>query len=181
MKTRFSTRKLVAISAIATILGLASLAYFFIPSTASITNEPAAATEATAQAAYGKLPLSFEANHGQTDSQVKFLSRGSGYTLFLTGAEAVLSLRAGDKETRRQEDKETKGIRNSQSKIPNPQSSVLRMKLVGANPSPQAAGLGELPGKSNYFIGNDPKQWRTDIPTYGKVKFASVYPGVDVV
>jgi hypothetical protein len=42
---------------------------------------------------YGRLPLSFEANHGQTDSQVKFLSRGRGYTLFLTGNEAVLSLR----------------------------------------------------------------------------------------
>jgi hypothetical protein len=180
MKSRFSTWKLVAISAIATTLGLASLAYFFIPSTASITNEPAA-TEATAQAAYGKLPLSFEANQGQTDSQVKFLSRGNGYTLFLTDAEAVLSLRVGDKETRRQGGKETNGIRKPQPQSPNQQSSVLRMKLVGANPSPQAGGLDELPGKSNYFIGNDPKQWRTDIPTYGKVKFAAVYPGVDVV
>src|ERR1700688_4607580 len=43
--------------------------------------------------AYGKLPLSFEANQGQTDSQVKFLSRGSGYALYLTPTEAVLSLR----------------------------------------------------------------------------------------
>jgi hypothetical protein len=41
---------------------------------------------------YGKLPLSFEANKGQTDSQVKFISRGNGYTLFLTSTEAVLSL-----------------------------------------------------------------------------------------
>src|ERR1700722_5302742 len=41
---------------------------------------------------YGKLPLSFEANAGQTDGRVKFLSRGSGYGLYLTGAEAVLQL-----------------------------------------------------------------------------------------
>src|SRR6266851_9972415 len=41
---------------------------------------------------YGKLPLSFEANQGQTDSQVQFLARGGGYTLFLTSREAVLSL-----------------------------------------------------------------------------------------
>ena len=41
---------------------------------------------------YGKLPLSFEANHGQTDAQVKFLSRTGGYSLFLTGDEAVLTL-----------------------------------------------------------------------------------------
>jgi len=43
-------------------------------------------------ASYAKLPLSFEINQGQTDPRVKFLSRGSGYTLFLTGNEAVLSL-----------------------------------------------------------------------------------------
>jgi hypothetical protein len=43
--------------------------------------------------AYGKLPLRFEANHGQTDSKVKFLSRGHGYSLFLTGGEAVIALK----------------------------------------------------------------------------------------
>ena len=41
---------------------------------------------------YGKLPLSFEANTGQADNSVKFLSRGRGYGLFLTGNEAVLAL-----------------------------------------------------------------------------------------
>jgi hypothetical protein len=50
------------------------------------------ATKAKVQAAYGKLPLHFEANQGQSDEQVKFLSRGSGYTLFLTPTEAVLAL-----------------------------------------------------------------------------------------
>src|SRR5262245_6920468 len=181
MKTRITTSKSIAIGAIGTILGLVSLAYFFIPSTTSTTIKPAAATEATAQAAWGKLPLSFESNKGQTASHVKFLARGAGYTLFLSGSEAVLSLRGDDKETKRQGNKETKGIRNPQSAIRNPQSSVLRMKLAGANPSAQAVGLDELPGKSNYFIGNDPKRWRTDIPTYAKAKFAAVYPGVDVV
>jgi hypothetical protein len=42
---------------------------------------------------YGKLPLSFEANQGQTDGRVRFLARGGGYTIFLTGDEAVLTLR----------------------------------------------------------------------------------------
>src|SRR5438876_3652164 len=51
--------------------------------------EPAAATTATVQAAYGKLPLSFEANRGQTDARVQFLARGHGYSLFLTPTEAV--------------------------------------------------------------------------------------------
>ncbi len=101
-----------------------------------------------------KLPLSFEANHGQTDPQVKFLSRGNGYNLFLTATEAVL--------------------RNSQS-------AILRMKLVNANPASQIEGLDELPGKSNYFIGSDPQQWRAGVTNYAKVKYREVYPGVDLV
>ena len=57
------------------------------------TKEPDAATKATMQVAYGKLPLHFEANRGQTDERVNFLSRGNGYTLFLNSTEAVLALR----------------------------------------------------------------------------------------
>ncbi|MCI0422629.1 MAG: hypothetical protein L0312_25990, partial [Acidobacteria bacterium] len=51
---------------------------------------------------YGRLPLRFEANSGQTDARVKFLSRGRGYTMFLTGDEAVLSLRSQKPEIRSQ-------------------------------------------------------------------------------
>jgi len=106
---------------------------------------------------YGKLPLAFEANAGQTDGRVKFLSRGSGYALFLTGDEAVLKL---PKATAH---------------------GVLRMKLVGANLDAAVAGANELPGKSNYFIGKDPTKWRTNVPNYAKVKYPDVYPGVDLV
>jgi hypothetical protein len=112
---------------------------------------------------YGKLPLAFEANHGQTDSAVRFLSRGNGYTLFLTESEAVLSLRtapSGDKPAA---------------------DSLLRMKLIGANARPAVTGEKELSGRSNYFIGNDPKKWRTNVPNYARVKYQGVYPGVDLV
>lgn len=54
---------------------------------------PHPANKAPLVETYGKLPLSFEANQGQTDSSVKFLSRGGGYTLFLAGNEAVLALK----------------------------------------------------------------------------------------
>src|SRR5262249_49447933 len=59
--------------------------------------------------------------------------------------------------------------------------ALLRLQLLGANPSPRFAGLEELPSKSNYFIGNDPKKWHTNITNYGKVKYEGVYPGVDMV
>jgi len=133
---------------------------------------------------YGKLPLSFEANQGQTDSQVQFLSRGKGYTLFLTKTEAVMQLPIGDFRLPIFDWKlrtvPTSDFVNPQPEIRNPQFRALRMKLVGSNPQPQIEGLGQLPGISNYFIGNDPKQWRTNIPNYSKVKYHNVYPGIDL-
>ncbi len=128
---------------------------------------------------YGKLPLSFEANQGQTDSRVRFLSRGNGYSLFLTPTEAVLTLR-GPAEAGSSGFHAAPGPAERAALPPNG-GAVLRMKLLGSNPAPRATGLEELPGKSNYFIGNDPKQWRTGVPNYGKVRFESVYPGVDLV
>ena len=55
------------------------------------------------------------------------------------------------------------------------------MRLVGANPAPRMAGLGELPGKVNYFLGNDPARWRAHIATYAEVRCEAVYPGVDLL
>jgi len=137
--------------------------------------------------AYGQLPLSFEANQGQTDAQVKFLTRGPGYTLFLTQDEAVFVLRS--KERARGERLGARGTaRTMQTTLPPPspskgegEGSVLRMRFARANPSPLASGLETLPGIVNYFIGNDPKKWRSNIPTYARVKYESVYPGIDLV
>lgn len=122
--------------------------------------------------AYGRLPLSFEANEGQVDRSVKFISRGQGYGLFLTASEAVLALRQDE------------GERDNWQGIPSPSSgraAALRMKLAGASPEPQVYGQEELAGKSNYFIGDDPQGWRTNIKTYGKVRYEAVYPGIDLV
>ncbi len=107
---------------------------------------------------YGKLPLSFEKNVGQTDAQVDFLARGSGYGFFLTAQGAVLS------------------FYNPEKKEPN----VLRMNLLGANDS-DAQGLEQLPGKSNYFVGNDESAWKENVSHFAKVKYNNVYPGIDLV
>jgi hypothetical protein len=136
---------------------------------------------------YGKLPLSFEANQGQSDAQVKFLSHGSGYTLFLTSTDAVLFLQkaapsGGVKQNGRARMDEHSPLQNlSHGDDAKTESALLRIKLVGANPAPQLTGFDELPGTANYFIGNDPKKWHTDVPTYAKVKYHAVYPGVDLV
>jgi len=121
------------------------------------------------QARYTQLPLSFEANQGQTDPRVKFLSRGPGYALFLTPTEAVLALHP------------QAPVAPAGKARPAAPGLVLHLQLAGANPQPQVVGLEALPGKVNYFLGKDPTRWRTGVPTYAKVSYAQVYPGIDLL
>src|SRR5437773_510939 len=181
---------------------LASLAVFaWKPTTRTIAGpkltKPASSAEATQARlaeSYGKIPLSFEANQGQTDPRVKFLSRGSGYTLFLTSDEAVLALRSqkpdaalskakgvgSQKDKSRQRSAVSRQLQKPTDHGPRT-TDVLRMKLLGANQAAKVTALEELPGKSNYFIGNDPKRWRANVPNYAKVRYFDLYPGVDLV
>jgi hypothetical protein len=126
---------------------------------------------------YGKLPLSFEPNQGQTNAQVKFLSRGRGYTLFLTPGEAVLAVRKGHGKPSTRLHKAAV----TPDQPPETTTTVLRMQLVGANPATRMVGLDALPGKSNYFIGNDPQKWQTNVPHYARIAYEDVYPGIDLV
>jgi hypothetical protein len=150
-------------------------------------SKPDAARQTALRAAYGKLPLSFEANRGQTDAQVKFLSRGRGYSLFLTPKEAVLALRKPAEEPSATASTASRKTQTAEAEKAKPQTkepaqaAVLRLQLVGANPIPKVVGEGPLPGKSNYFIGKDPKKWHTNIAHYDKVRYESVYPGIDLV
>jgi hypothetical protein len=146
------------------------------------------------QVTYAHVPLHFEPNQGQTDERVHFLSRARGYTVFLTSTEAVLALRKPRKNSQNPlfpvagqfssplpswERIKERGSNAVDSEPLEP--TALRMQFVGANPNPRVAGQAELPGKVNYFIGNDPDKWRTDIPTFAKVQYQDVYPGVDLV
>ena len=101
------------------------------------------------------LPMAFEQNQGQTDEAVDFLARGQGYQVFLSGGDAVIALGSGGS------------------------GHAIRMDLVGAEPSPPAEGIGLLPGRINYFVGDDPSQWQTDVKTYAAVEYQSVYSGID--
>ncbi|HEX6729602.1 MAG TPA: SBBP repeat-containing protein [Pyrinomonadaceae bacterium] len=134
--------------------------------------------EVSVNKGYGKLPLSFEVNRGQTEDRFRFLARGSGYSIFLTSDEALLQFR---KPMTKQSDQSQRRVETAPSAIRNTEASVVRMRLLGAKAKLAATGLNELPGKANYFIGNDQKKWRTNIPTYAKVKFEGVYPGVDLI
>jgi len=148
-------------------------------------------------------PLIFEQNQGQTAEEVAFLSRGRGYTLFLMQDEAVMRLEPPTTH----EGAERLGLRQPSAafaphhthpkapedwRTPKPgghtaareesdAAQVLRMRLAGANPDTAVSGQQPQRAKVNYFIGNDPARWRTNIPTFGQVRFAEVYEGIDLV
>jgi hypothetical protein len=159
----------------ALMLSAAGLAFYF--STEVHAAKSTAPKPATNQALPSKLkqtalsvPLFFEPNQGQTAPQVKFLAHGAGYGLFLTADEAVLKLQARAVNTRPSAADAKRGP-----------SSVIRMHLEGANSAARISGASPLPGKSNYFIGNDPSKWHRDVPQFARVQYQSVYPGVDLV
>ena len=102
----------------------------------------------TAAALTASLPLSFEPNRGQTGKSVQFLSRGAGYTLFLTKTDAVLKLGA----------------------------ATVRMQVAGGNPKAAIDATEPLPGVSNYFVGSDPAAWRPNVPHYGRSAIARFTP-----
>jgi hypothetical protein len=108
-----------------------------------------------AKDAYAKLPLAFEQNQGQADARAAYIARGSGYSLFLTRDSSVLRLGAK-------------------------RGTVLRTDLLGAQQA-QVNGEAELPGKANYLIDKDPKNWVTNVPLFERVRYAGVYPGVDLL
>jgi hypothetical protein len=151
------------------------LSAFLAGSASQIT--PVTAAPLTASQTYGRLPLHFEANQGQTHQDVRFLARGPGYSLYLTAGEAVLVLTKPNPDAKRE-------LRSTPERLSTQARGtpvVVRMSLVGAAPKPFVSGLDELPGKANYFVGNDPAKWRTNVPTYAKVHYREVYPGIDLV
>ncbi|MBA3620109.1 MAG: SBBP repeat-containing protein [Acidothermales bacterium] len=119
-------------------------------------SEPTSAQREQAAAAYGRLPLSFEQNRGQTDPRVRYMARGSGYSLFLTPQEAVLSLEGKGKD----------------------RAAALRLGFEGANPSPAISGHSALEGRVNYLKSSDPARQQRDVPTFAKASYRELWPGI---
>lgn len=120
------------------------------------------------------LPLAFEPNLGQTSNDVKFISRNTDHVLFLTPQEAVFEMAAaGDEKNDKLQ------VTSQAPRLAEP--DILRMKFDGANTSTEIIGLDQLPGTTNYLIGTDSSRWRTDVPTFQKVKYSNIYPGVDLI
>jgi uncharacterized repeat protein (TIGR01451 family) len=141
-----------------------------------------------AREAMANLPMNFEVNRGQTDKRVKFLARGTGYELFLTNDSAVMAFPHTSSAAAKPEIPPAPyalprviAAAPSAAAKPRRAESVLSMRVVDGNPAARITGLDKQKADSNYFIGNNPDEWRSRIPNYGKVRYAGVYPGVDLI
>jgi len=130
--------------------------------------------------AYGRLPLSFEENVGQTAQEVRYLSHGSGYELFLTPQEAVMALRTPEPYDLSPLHR-FRTIQAIHAAARARAMTAIRMRFEGANPTPQISATERLAKRTSYFIGSDPKKWHSDVASYGQVKYSGLYPGVDLV
>ena len=195
MKTRGSSVKALKFAGVALLLsGLWLLSTHRSPGKhisdagAAVSPPPANGASAITRAkqdskwveAYGKLPLSFEENVGQTAQEVRYVSHGAGYKLFLTPQEAVLALPAPvSYDLSPLHRFET--LRALRKAIRARAMTTVRMRFEGANPAAQIFATDQLLKKTNYFIGNDTKKWHTEVPSYARVKYVGIYPGVDLV
>jgi len=115
------------------------------------------------------MPMVFESSQGSRPAPVKFFARGVGYSVWLAPQQITLAVRRG------RQNGDT-GIADRRS-----YADAIKVDLLGSDPNCEVSGLEPAAGKVNYFIGNDPSQWRPGVPIFGKVKFKNVYPGIDIV
>jgi hypothetical protein len=106
---------------------------------------------------YGRLPLAFEENRGQTDRNVRFLARAGGHSIFITGDKAMLALRDGE------------------------DSAAVSIQLSKTRRSAEQRAESPLAGYSNYYIGNDPSKWVQGVPNFGRIRVAGIRRGIDLV
>jgi Beta-propeller repeat len=151
----------------------------FSRSTSSQPSNSAVATP-TWKSTYAQLPMGFEENRGQAARNVRFVSHGSGYGVAFAPQEADITL-LRRKAMNASPLHRAAYLRALRAAVKAQRTTAIHMRLEGANPSAEIAGTDKLPGKSNYFVGNNPKNWVTDVPAYARVKYSAIYPGIDLV
>jgi hypothetical protein len=114
------------------------------------------ATERLVRDSYARLPLSFIRNAGQIDRRVGFYAQGPGYRFAFMRQGVLLSFARNTKQL------------------------SLGLRFLGANAKADPHGEAQLAGKVSYFVGSDPAKWRSGLPTFGRVGYRNLWPGVDM-
>jgi hypothetical protein len=126
---------------------------------------------------FGRLPLVFTPNAGQTDPSVRYHVRGLGGNIFFTPQDVVFTLPTSPRTRRQVADKGNPPIITATNPVT---MSVLHLRYEGANSAPSLTAVNRLPGTVNYLIGNDSAKWHTNLPTYAGVQYQQLYSGIDL-
>jgi beta-propeller repeat-containing protein len=126
---------------------------------AAPVSEPATPqmSEKEALEAYGKLPLSFVANEGQTEEAVRYYAQGAGYGFFFTKGGATLSFANGEGR-----------------------GHALALNFLGANSDATLEARKRLSGEVNYLVGDEPAEWQQNLPTHAELLYGGLWPGIDM-
>jgi uncharacterized repeat protein (TIGR01451 family) len=177
----------IGISAHATATEAAATTPATLPTAASrLPRNDSAELKARARSLFAGLPLIFEPNLGQgsldpADRRAEFVTRGPGYSLFLGPEGAILSTVSQDRSKPDSKQRDSKKQDAAKHDASLARVSSLQMKLAGANPNTSLTGADLLPGKSNYFLGNDSSKWRNNVPQFARVRYENIYPGINLV
>jgi hypothetical protein len=157
------------------------------PGVAQALSVDNSAKSISAEQNLGSLPLSFELNGGQVDSSIRFLAHSSTGTFFFAPDHLLINVSvpatdsANDQQSGKYQDPGKAGAPDPQNpRQPAVKSAQLRMDFVGADTQTSVQGGTLLPGKVNYYIGNDPSKWHTNLPTYADIAYSSLYSGIDL-
>ena len=173
-----ANRLIVAVSLATAVVALAFFSSSLHASLPSRHSERSPIRRPITSANLAKLPLFFEPNCGQTDARAKFVAHAAGATVFLTATGAVVEEIHHDLSKALHGPAALDGRAHVRPKLG---GFAVAMNFAGADPRASAEGTDKLPGISNYFIGNHPANWKTGIPNYERVRYRSIYPGVDLV
>ena len=125
----------------------------------------------------------FVENRGQVDARVRYYLQGPSVTVYATAEALVFDLREPTRDDAsgngRRSFPDMASWENDAEPAPRTGCAVY-LRFDGGNQAPGIEARGKLPGRSNYFLGNDPALWRTDVPSFAEVVYRDVWPGVDV-
>jgi hypothetical protein len=121
-------------------------------------------------------PMFFEPGLVRTGGLTNFVARGPNYQIVVSPADVNFILH------RPQSPPERNSLRREESIcLRNAEARIVHMSFSSANSQANIFGTAEMQGKVNYLVGNDPAQWRTQLPTFASIKVEALYPGVDLV
>jgi hypothetical protein len=125
------------------------------------------------------MPINFIENRGQVDKRVRYYAKGNGMTVWFTDTEIIFEM-LRTKSSNAIMSKSKRPLNAHESENNEFEKQIIHMKLKGGNVSPVITGQDSRKSMVNYFTGNDPKKWRTNVPVYNEIYYKNVYAGIDL-